>query len=114
VRALFWPLFARSAWTQPATVVAGTTGEGYPLASGRLVGVESASHSEIVLVAGSRPCSLRADCMRQVRRANCRIGPRTKADGCDVAMSVKHFCRAEDRPVFSTFSCPTQVPDEPS
>ena len=47
--------------------------------------------SEIVREAGSRPGSWRADCMRQVRRANCRIGPRPKADCRDVAMSVNQF-----------------------
>jgi hypothetical protein len=41
---LIWPLFGRSAWAQPATVVAGNTGEGVSLASVRLVGVGSASH----------------------------------------------------------------------
>jgi hypothetical protein len=69
MRGLLWPVFARSAWAQPvtlvadltcegadlayvllvvvvypATVVAGTTVEGAALASGRLVGVGSASH----------------------------------------------------------------------
>jgi hypothetical protein len=33
-----------SAWAQPATVVAGTTDEGAPLASVRLVGMGSARH----------------------------------------------------------------------
>jgi hypothetical protein len=33
VRALLCPLFPRSAWNQPATVVAGTTSEGAALAS---------------------------------------------------------------------------------
>jgi hypothetical protein len=46
--------FARSAWTQPATVVEGTTGEGHPLASDRLVGVGSASN-----------CGGGNDCLRQ-------------------------------------------------
>jgi hypothetical protein len=45
VRALLWPLFPRSAWDQPATVLTGTTGEGAALASVHLVGVGSASHS---------------------------------------------------------------------
>ena len=44
VRALFWPLFARSSLAQAATVVAGTTGEGAALASFLLFGVVSASH----------------------------------------------------------------------
>ena len=69
MRGLLWPVFARSAWAQPftlvadptcegadlayvllvvvvhpTTVVAGTTDEGAALASGRLVGVGSASH----------------------------------------------------------------------
>jgi hypothetical protein len=44
VRALIRPLFACSAWAQPATVVVGTPGEGSDLASVRLVGVGSASH----------------------------------------------------------------------
>jgi hypothetical protein len=44
VRALLWPLFVLSAWAQPATVVADTTGEGAVLASVRLVGVGPASH----------------------------------------------------------------------
>jgi hypothetical protein len=44
VRALLWPLFPRSAWAQPSTVVAVTTGEGAALASVRSVGVSSASH----------------------------------------------------------------------
>jgi hypothetical protein len=43
VRAQLWPLFAWLAWAQPATVVAGTTGEGVVLASDLLVGVGSAS-----------------------------------------------------------------------
>jgi hypothetical protein len=38
VRTLLWSLFARSAWAQPATVVAGTTVQGAALASVRLVG----------------------------------------------------------------------------
>ena len=44
MRPLFWPLFARSAWAQPATVVAGTTVEGTTLASVLFVGVGTASH----------------------------------------------------------------------
>jgi hypothetical protein len=44
VRALLWPLFARSAWAQSATVLAGTTSEAAALASVRLVGVGSTSH----------------------------------------------------------------------
>jgi hypothetical protein len=43
VRALLWPLFARSAWDEPATVVAGTTREGAALASVRSVGLGSTS-----------------------------------------------------------------------
>jgi hypothetical protein len=43
VRALLLPAFAQSAWAQPATAVAGTTGEGAALASVRSVGVGSAS-----------------------------------------------------------------------
>jgi hypothetical protein len=43
VRALLRPLFARSAWSQPATMVAGTTGEGADLASVPSVGVGSTS-----------------------------------------------------------------------
>jgi hypothetical protein len=43
--ALLWSLFARSAWAQPATLVAGTTVEGAALASVRSVRVGSASHS---------------------------------------------------------------------
>jgi hypothetical protein len=61
VRALLWPLFARSAWdqpeivvegttrdgvawAQPATVVAGTSGVGADVASVRFVGVGSGSN----------------------------------------------------------------------
>jgi hypothetical protein len=33
VRTLLWPLFSRSAWEQPATVVAGTSGESAAVAS---------------------------------------------------------------------------------
>jgi hypothetical protein len=44
VRALLWPLFPQSACAQPATLLAGTTGEGAALASVRLVGVGSDSH----------------------------------------------------------------------
>jgi hypothetical protein len=44
VRGLFLPLFAWSAWAQPATVVAGTSGEGASLATVRSIGVGSASH----------------------------------------------------------------------
>jgi hypothetical protein len=39
MRALLCPLLARSAWAQPATVLAGTTRESAVLASVRLVGV---------------------------------------------------------------------------
>jgi hypothetical protein len=42
--ALLWPLFARSAWDHPATVVAGTMCEGAVLASVLLVYVVSYSH----------------------------------------------------------------------
>jgi hypothetical protein len=42
--ALPWPMFPPSAWTQTATVVAGTTGKGTVLASVRSVGVGSAYH----------------------------------------------------------------------
>jgi hypothetical protein len=45
VRPLFWPLFARSAWAQPDTVVAGTTVEGTTLAYVLFVGVGTASHN---------------------------------------------------------------------
>jgi hypothetical protein len=41
---LLWPLFARSACAQPATVVADTTGEGAALASVLSIGVSSGSH----------------------------------------------------------------------
>jgi hypothetical protein len=44
VRALLRPLFVRSAWDQPATVVAIKTCEGAALASVRLVGVVSDCH----------------------------------------------------------------------
>jgi hypothetical protein len=44
VKALLWPLFACTTWSEAATVVAETTGEGPALASVRLVGVGSASH----------------------------------------------------------------------
>jgi hypothetical protein len=44
VRALLCPLFARSAWAQPAILMAGTKFEGAALASVRFVGVGSASH----------------------------------------------------------------------
>jgi hypothetical protein len=44
VRTLLWPLFARSAWAQPATVMEGTTNEGADLDSVHLVGVGAASH----------------------------------------------------------------------
>jgi hypothetical protein len=44
VMAQLWPLIARSAWSQTATVLAGTTGEGASQASVRSVGVGSASH----------------------------------------------------------------------
>jgi hypothetical protein len=40
VKELFWPLFALTAWSQTATVVAVTTGESAPLVSDRSVGVE--------------------------------------------------------------------------
>jgi hypothetical protein len=43
VRVLLWPLFARSAWAQLATVVTDTTGKGAALASVCLVGVVPAS-----------------------------------------------------------------------
>jgi hypothetical protein len=44
VMALFWHLFVLSVWAQPATVVAGTTGEGASQASVPSVGVGSFSH----------------------------------------------------------------------
>jgi hypothetical protein len=44
VSALLWTLFARSVLAQPATVMAGTTGEGADLASVRWIGVGLASH----------------------------------------------------------------------
>jgi hypothetical protein len=44
VRALLWPLFVRLGRSQPATVVAGTTGEGAALAFVRSVVVGSATH----------------------------------------------------------------------
>jgi hypothetical protein len=44
VKALLWPLFAWSAWAQPATLVAVTTGEGAALASVVFVAVGTASH----------------------------------------------------------------------
>jgi hypothetical protein len=43
VRAQLWPLFALSAWTEPATVVAGSTVEGATLASVHSVGLGSTS-----------------------------------------------------------------------
>jgi hypothetical protein len=44
VRALFSPLFALSAWSDSASVVANATTEGADLASVRKVGVGSARH----------------------------------------------------------------------
>ena len=44
LRALLYPLFARSAWAHAATVLADTTVEGVALASVRSVGVGSAGH----------------------------------------------------------------------
>jgi hypothetical protein len=44
VRELLWPLFAWSARAQPATVEAGTTGEGAAQATVTSVGVGSANH----------------------------------------------------------------------
>jgi hypothetical protein len=44
MRALLWTLFDRSAWDQPATVVAGTTDKGAALISVRLVGVGLETH----------------------------------------------------------------------
>jgi hypothetical protein len=44
MRTILWPLFARSTWSQPATVSAGNTVEGAALASVRLVAVGPASH----------------------------------------------------------------------
>jgi hypothetical protein len=44
VRALLWPVFARSAWAQAATVLASTTCEGAVLSCFRSVDVGSASH----------------------------------------------------------------------
>jgi hypothetical protein len=38
VLALLWPLFAWTAWAQPDTVEAGTTGDGAAIASVRLFG----------------------------------------------------------------------------
>ena len=70
--------------------------------------------SEIVRVGGSRPGSWRADCMRQVRRSICRIAPRPKGRWPRRCYESEPLCRAEDRPVFSTFSLPPQVPVEPT
>jgi hypothetical protein len=44
LKALLWPLFAWSAWTQLPIVVAGATEECAALSSVRFVGVGSASH----------------------------------------------------------------------
>jgi hypothetical protein len=44
LRALLWPLFHRSAWAQPATVVAGTSVEDAALAFVLSVGLGSARH----------------------------------------------------------------------
>jgi hypothetical protein len=44
VSVLLWPLFPLSAWAQPATVVAGTTGEDSDLATVSFVVVSSDSH----------------------------------------------------------------------
>jgi hypothetical protein len=44
VRAMIWPLFARSLWSQTATVLADTIGVGAALAPARSVGVGSDSH----------------------------------------------------------------------
>ena len=44
VSTLLCPLFAWSAWTKPASVLAGHKGEGAALASVHLVGMGSASH----------------------------------------------------------------------
>jgi hypothetical protein len=40
---LFWPLFARLVWAQPTTMLAGTKGEGAAVVCVRSVGVSSAS-----------------------------------------------------------------------
>ena len=45
VRDLLCPMFTCSSWVQPATVVPGMTGQVASLASTRLVGESSASHS---------------------------------------------------------------------
>jgi hypothetical protein len=45
VTVLLWPLYARSAWDQAATLVAGKTGEGPSQASIQSFGVGSDSHS---------------------------------------------------------------------
>jgi hypothetical protein len=47
VRATLFTVFDLSAWSQPATVVAGTTGEGTELASVRSFGVGSKRHSGV-------------------------------------------------------------------
>ena len=44
IRALLWPLFALSALSQPATVVAGTKSEGAAKAYVRSIGVSLACH----------------------------------------------------------------------
>jgi hypothetical protein len=44
VRALLWPLFARSPWDQIASVVVGKTGKGAALLSVRFVVVGQESH----------------------------------------------------------------------
>jgi hypothetical protein len=46
VRALLWPLFPPSAWAQPATVLAGMTGEGAGLASVCSFGVGTYNHCD--------------------------------------------------------------------
>jgi hypothetical protein len=46
VRALLCPLFARSAWDQPETMVEGTTRDGVALASVRLDSMGTDNYSE--------------------------------------------------------------------
>jgi hypothetical protein len=54
VRVLLWPLFSRSAWAKPATVVTGTAGEGAALASVRRLVI--GGHTRLVIF--SKTCRL--------------------------------------------------------
>jgi hypothetical protein len=79
VWALLWPLFARSAWAQPDTVVAGTTGVGAALAFVRSFVVGSNCHCGGDHVRSGRCSGLCSLCRRCFRQPLWRLARHVKA-----------------------------------